>query len=138
MRLALLFLILPLILSSCGKSATTTETTANGILTTTTFLADIKRNVVGDRATVESLPPVGADPHSYQPVPEDVAKLSRSAVLIINGLEYEEFLTPLLENAGGSRLIITASNGLEPLQIKEDDQAVNDPHIWLDPNRVVK
>lgn len=138
MRRAPLVLTLLLILSSCGRPASPTETTASNILTTTTFLADIARNVVGDRATVESLPPVGADPHSYQPVPEDAAKISRSTVLIINGLEYEQFLTPLRENAGGNPFIITASDGLEPLQIEEDGRAVTDPHMWLDPNRVVK
>ena len=138
MRRAPLVLTLLLILSSCGQLASPTATTVSNILTTTTFLADIVRNLVRDRAAVESLPPVGADPHSYQPVPEDVAKISRSTILIINGLEYEQFLTPLLENAGGNHMIITASDGLEPLQIKEDDQAVNDPHMWLDPNRVVK
>jgi len=108
------------------------------VLATTTFLADIARNVAGDRIAIESLLPFGANPHSYQPIPGDVVKISKSTVLIVNGLDYEQFLAPLLENAGGERLIITASNGLEPRQMKEEGNTVTDPHMWLAPNRVIK
>jgi ABC-type Zn uptake system ZnuABC Zn-binding protein ZnuA len=59
-------------------------------------------------------------------------------VLIVNGLDYEQFLGPLLENVGGERLIITASEGLEPHKMQEEGNTVTDPHMWLDPNRVIK
>ena len=83
--------------------------------------------------------PAGADPHEYQPAPSDVAKITASNVLILNGLEYESFIQPLLDNAGGERLIITASTGLEPRQLEEEPGVMaTDPHMWLDPNRVIK
>jgi anchored repeat ABC transporter, substrate-binding protein len=37
------------------------------VVTTTGILADLVRNVAGDRATVSQLVPDGADPHSYEP-----------------------------------------------------------------------
>lgn len=43
--------------------------TAPDVLTTTTILADVARNVTGDRLNVGPLLPPGIDPHSYQPVP---------------------------------------------------------------------
>jgi len=57
---------------------------------------DITRNVAGDRFAVTSLLPIGADPHSYQPTPQDVTKISQSKLLIINGAGYEHFLEPLM------------------------------------------
>lgn len=109
------------------------------ILATTTFLADIARNVAGDRVNIDSLLPVGADPHTYEPVPVDVAKINQSTVLIVNGLDYEQFLTPLLENAGGKRTIVTASDGLPTRQMDDENgESVTDPHMWLDVNRVIK
>nr|WP_235866073.1 anchored repeat ABC transporter, substrate-binding protein [Serinibacter arcticus] len=42
------------------------------IITTTEILADLARNVVGDRMQVDSLVPPGADPHSYEPSLRDV------------------------------------------------------------------
>ena len=127
-------------LSSCTLPATpqSPRTSDLVVLATTTFLADIARNVAGDRLTVDSLLPFGADPHSYQPIPADVVKISKSTVIIVNGLDYEQFLTPLLQSAGGKRLMITASNGLEARQMQEAGHTVTDPHMWLDPNRVVK
>ena len=60
---------------------------APDILTTTTILADVTRNVAGDRFSVGSLLPVGTDPHSYQPTPQDTARISKSKVLVVNGAE---------------------------------------------------
>ena len=133
-------LIFVLLLSACGGPAPreASQTTAPVVLATTTFLADIARNVAGDHLAVDSLLSFGADPHSYQPIPADTVKISKSTVLIVNGLEYEQFLGSLLENAGGERLMITASEGLEPRQMEEEGNTVIDPHMWLDPNRVIQ
>src|SRR6185436_3228320 len=102
-RVALLLLIL---LTACAPSVSSDPQTDIVILTSTTLLADLTRNIAGERLAVDSLLPVGADPHSYQPVPQDAAKISKSKVLIINGAGYEHFLESLLEDAGGERQII--------------------------------
>jgi ABC-type Zn uptake system ZnuABC Zn-binding protein ZnuA len=109
------------------------------VLATTTFLADIARNIAGDRVPVESLLPAGADPHEYQSVPSDVQKIAKSMVVIVNGLNYDLFIQSLLENAGGTRLVITASDGLEARQMAEETgEMVIDPHMWMSPTRVIK
>lgn len=123
-------LILLLAVASCSGGSTP------DVLTTTTILADVTRNVVGDRLSVGSLLPVGADPHSYQPVPQDAAKIKDSKVLVVHGADYESFLQPLLENSGGKQNLIEASTGLRLLPGTESEQAV-DPHLWLDPNNVI-
>jgi ABC-type Zn uptake system ZnuABC Zn-binding protein ZnuA len=106
------------------------------VLASTTFLADMARNVAGDRVQIDSLLPTGADPHGYQPTPSDVAKISKSTVLIVNGLGYEQFLSTLLSNAGGKRDVIEATAGLRPRKVAGAEHGV-DPHMWLDPNNVV-
>jgi ABC-type Zn uptake system ZnuABC Zn-binding protein ZnuA len=134
----LLMTIPPLLLTSCGSRPSDVGGGLS-VLATTTFLADIARNVVGDRAQVESLLPVGADPHAYQVTPTDVAKVSKSKVLIQNGIEYEHFLETILENADGERIIVTATDGLTPHTIEgnTDEHGAGDPHMWLDPNLVI-
>jgi len=135
MRHSLLLFILLITLTACGGTpASPSGTSAPVILTSTTFLTDITRNIAGDRLTIESLLPVGADPHSYQPTPQDVTKISQSKLLITNGANYEQFLKPLLENAGGQREVIEASAGIN---LRKDAQGVADPHVWLDPNNVI-
>lgn len=124
-----------LFLTGCG-SAPKSNDSALKVLASTTFLADITRNIAGDRISVDSLLPVGADPHAYQAAPSDVAKIAESDLLILNGLEYEHFIEPLLENAGGERLMIEATAGLSPRKDAGSEHGV-DPHMWLDPNLVV-
>jgi ABC-type Zn uptake system ZnuABC Zn-binding protein ZnuA len=134
-------LIFVFLLSACAQptSREASLTTEPVVLTSTTFLADITRNVAGERVTVESLLPPGADPHEYQAVPSDVVKISKSKVVIINGHHYDEFMQSLLENAGSTSIVVTASNGIEPRQMKEETgEILTDPHMWMDPIRVIK
>jgi ABC-type Zn uptake system ZnuABC Zn-binding protein ZnuA len=123
-------------LSACRPVAQTNDGAVH-VLASTTFLADITQNVAGDRLQVDSLLPFGADPHAYQAAPSDVAKIADSDLLILNGVEYEHFMEPLLENAGGKRLIVTASDSLQANIMDEDGVQIGDPHMWLDPNLVL-
>ncbi|MBK8824517.1 MAG: metal ABC transporter substrate-binding protein [Anaerolineales bacterium] len=112
-----------LFLTACGSTPSSDSaavTTSINVLASTSFLADIAQNVAGDRLTVASLLPFGADPHAYQAAPTDVAKIAESNLLILNGVEYEHFIEPLLENAGGERLIVEATKGLEVNQMAEE------------------
>lgn len=137
MRRLLSAVLLAVLLSSCGgRTAPDPGTAAPVILTSTSFLADITRNIAGDRLEVVSLLPPGADPHSYQPTPQDVAKISESRLLVINGAEYEHFLDALLENADGERTIVEASAGIRP-RVDPALEDGMDPHLWLDPNHVI-
>lgn len=130
-----IIILATLFLTAC-KSVPNSNDGAVKVLASTTFLADITQNIAGDHIQVSSLLPFGADPHAYQIAPADVARIAESDLLILNGLEYEHFIEPLLENAGGERMIIEASAGLNP---KEDAGSAHgvDPHMWLDPNLVI-
>ena len=125
------------------------------ILTTTLFT----KAVAGDCAQVSSLLPAGADSHTYQARPQDVASLGKAQVLVINGLGMESFLKPVLKGAENKALItIDSSVGIKPLAMEEEDdhghghhhhdhdhghgdgeaeEAVN-PHVWLDPTLAAK
>ena len=127
--------IAALFLTGCG-SAPKGDDGALRVLASTTFLADIAQKIAGDRVRVDSLLPVGVDPHAYQAAPSDVAKIAESDLLILNGLEYEHFIEPLLENAGGERVLIEAAAGLSPREDAGSEHGV-DPHMWLDPNLVI-
>jgi ABC-type Zn uptake system ZnuABC Zn-binding protein ZnuA len=116
---------------------------ALNVLATETFLADLAQNVAGDRLKVAALLPVGTDPHSFEPTPQDVARLTASQVLIVNGAGLESYLSKLLDNAGGQRQVIVASAGLAsrtpgPGEILDTGHSQGDPHFWLDPTMAVK
>ena len=127
---SILSVVLAGVLTSCFGSR------APDVLATTTILADIARNVAGDQLVTESLLPFGADPHSYQPVPQDTKKINESKVLVVNGADYERSLEALLNNTGNKKTIIEASASLRKITDPSNDQNV-DPHLWLDPNNVI-
>jgi ABC-type Zn uptake system ZnuABC Zn-binding protein ZnuA len=126
------------------------------ILTSTTFLADIIRNVAGDRFKVDTLIPLGLDPHAFEPTPQDVARIADADLLVINGSGFEEWLEETLENTGGNYQLIEASKGMDARLPGEEHHAddvpgqegeasseqpahthTGDPHFWLDPLSVI-
>ena len=141
-RLVFLFPVLTgLILAGCRARPVTNQPIQ--VLATETFLSDIAQNVSGDRITIQGLIPSGLDPHAFEPTPQDVAKIAQSQVLIVNGGGIETWLKKVLDNAGGERLVIEASNGLEGRQPKAGEPALDDPkgidpHFWLDPLLVIR
>lgn len=129
--------ILTLLLSSC-QPALNQNAGLPPVLAVESFLADIAQNVAGERLAVGSLIPVDADPHAYQPSPQDAVKIQNAGVLIINGANLEVFIAPLLQNTTGKQQVITASAGLTPRPDPSGQNPLGDPHYWLDPNNVIK
>lgn len=136
MRRLIPIFVTAILIASCGGQPASSPGTddAPAILTSTTILADITRNIAGDRQKVVSLLPVGSDPHSYQATPQDLARIAESKLIILNGAGYEGFLQPVLENASGETTLMEASAGIDP---REDAQHGVDPHMWLNPTLVV-
>lgn len=100
------------------------------VLAETSFLADIAQNVAGDRLYVSSILPIGSDPHSFEPTPQDAAAVARADVVVINSPGLEPPIDNLISGAGSKDLlVIDASGGLPGAQ--------TDPHFWLDPIKVV-
>lgn len=135
-RLTLILCMPALMLSACGTTASDSPKADSAILASTTFLADIAQNIAGDRQNVQSILPVGADPHSYQPTPRDLAKIESSGVILLNGADYEHFLEPILGDESGGKLFIEAAAGISPREDADGEHGV-DPHMWLDPNLVM-
>jgi ABC-type Zn uptake system ZnuABC Zn-binding protein ZnuA len=136
-RILVVFSLLASVLSSCQPTASQVSGPPR-VLAVESFLADIAQNVAGDRLTVQALIPLGVDPHAYQPTPQDAAKITDVDVLIQNGANLEAFLAPILQNAGGNQIVISASSGLTPRPDPSGEHPEGDPHFWLDPNNVIK
>jgi len=134
-----LLAVASLMLSACQQTRQTTPVTNEidnsnllhaadvKVLAVETFLAEIAQNVAGDRVKVESLVPLGVDPHVFEPTPQEVVKIARSQALILNGAGFEAWAAKTLENAGGKRAVIEASAGLASRKAREGEAAVMSP-----------
>ena len=72
-------------------------------------------NVGGDAVTVVPVVPAGADPHSYQPRPDDLAAIESLDAVVVNGLGHDAFLEPMLKAAGRDGLTRLDPNRGVPL-----------------------
>lgn len=100
------------------------------IIATTTFIADIAKNVAGDAIRVESLLPVGSDPHLYEPVPGDARKIAQAEVVLMNGLTLEGWMQELIDNSGTKADIVIISRGVASITDPAHHNAT-DPHAWM-------
>ncbi len=106
---------------------------------TTTIVADVVREVGGDAVTVTSLLPVGADPHTYEPTPEDLRAIAAAQVVFENGLGLEISLNKVLQAAGQGAVMVSISEGLAPRALGSatlPNETGADPHVWFDPTYV--
>ena len=72
------------------------------VVTTIAQIADVTREVAGDRAHVTSLMGEAVDPHTYRQTRADIIALKRADLVLHNGLYLEAQLEDLLESAGQS------------------------------------
>ena len=107
------------------------------MLTTFTVLADLARNVAGDRLKVRSIVKPGSEIHGYQPTPSDIEQASSADLIIENGLGLELWARKFTASAGNIPTV-TLSDGMEPLLIAEDAYAGKpNPHAWMSPQRTM-
>ena len=131
--------VLSLISSGCTPKSSTDQSSKDKpeVLTTFTVLADLARNVAGDRLKVRSIVKPGSEIHGYQPTPSDIEQASRADLIIENGLGLELWARKFTASAGDIPTI-TLSDGMEPLLIAEDAYAGKpNPHAWMSPQRTM-
>ncbi|MAT53875.1 MAG: hypothetical protein CMN32_05295 [Saprospirales bacterium] len=99
------------------------------VVASASIFADMAKNIAGDLVEVESIVPIGSDPHIYEPTPADARLVSKADLLLVNGLTFEGWLTGLIENANTSAPVVTITEGIEP--IKAVYKNSTDPHAWM-------
>lgn len=128
-------------LSSCTTNSTI-ETAPNPtnkkvILTTFTVLADMAKNVAGDKAIVESITKPGAEIHGYQATPSDLARGQKANLILENGLNLERWVDRFY-NSLPKVPRVTLSEGFQPIDIAEDTyKGKPNPHAWMSPQNAV-
>ena len=137
--LALALTALALTTGGCRQSSRQNQSDSGKpeVLTTFTVLADLARNVAGDRLKVQSIVKPGSEIHGYQPTPSDIERASQADLIVENGLGLELWARKFTANAGNIPSV-TLSEGMDPLLIEEDAYAGKpNPHAWMSPQRTM-
>jgi zinc/manganese transport system substrate-binding protein len=100
---------------------------------TFSILGDLVKNVGGDRVEVTTLVGPNGDAHVYSPTPKDAQTISHAKIVFVNGLGLEGWMTRLVSAAGSKAVTVTATTGIRPLKMEDEDKPghmVTDPHAW--------
>jgi ABC-type Zn uptake system ZnuABC Zn-binding protein ZnuA len=147
---------LALLAGGCGDDSSSSSGASVTGVATTTQVADLVREVGGDRVDVAQILQPNSDPHAYEPRPSDVRALTDADVVFESGGDLDSWLDDLVENAGGDaprvELIqavatIPGDPGDDPHAGEEGDDHAGedphdhgesaDPHWWQDPRNAI-
>lgn len=113
------------------------------------ILGDIVKQVGGNRVSVDTIVGADQDSHVYEVTPNDLKKVMKSKLLVMNGLGLEGWMPRIISATNYKGEVLVATNGIEPRKIEEEheegkaadaheghDHGELDPHAWQNPLNV--
>ncbi|MBZ5624386.1 MAG: metal ABC transporter substrate-binding protein [Acidobacteriia bacterium] len=131
-----------------AAAGTTQAASKLNVMTSTQDLADLAREVGGDKVNVDSIAMGYQDPHFVEPKPSFLLKLQKADMLAVVGLQLEiGWLPPLQTQSRNAKIQVGGTGYLDMsqfCQIREiptgqvtramgDVHPLGNPHYWLDP-----
>ena len=104
------------------------------VVCTTGMVADLARNIGGDRIAVVGMMGPGLDPHYYKASEGDLAKLTAANLILFNGLFLEGKLEDVFAKMARRKQVLAVAEHLpeERLLRPPEFEGHFDPHIWFD------
>lgn len=143
MKLSRPFLFYPLIAWVAWLSPLCAENRPLHVVTLSTILDEVAREVGGDQVSVIGLVRPGVDPHTFDPSPLDMRAMAQADVVLASGLNLEPYFDRLFQSAGMKKKVIKVGDALPkrlvlahiqpeifPTGGSPQTQAEPDPHWW--------
>ncbi len=124
----------------------TASAAALEVTTSFSILADLVRQVGGERVAVHALVGADEDAHAFQPRPSDARRIGAAGLVVTNGLGFDDWVVRLARSSGFTGTIVVASEGVDTLAMgRAAEPAAGghahgtaprrgavDPHAWQD------
>lgn len=126
-------LSLSVFVSGCDGNTDKPDDGKLKIVTTTTIIADVMKELSGDIVDVEALMGPGVDPHLYKASAGDVKRMTGADMVVYNGLHLEGKMGDVFENIKG-KIIFAVAENIDEKQLLdfETNPGHFDPHVWFD------
>jgi zinc/manganese transport system substrate-binding protein len=128
-RIIIIFFSILILSSSAGAEKTVK------VITSFSILADMVKNIGGERVQVTTLVGADGDVHAYEPTPAAAKSVSEADLVVVNGLGLEGWVDRLIKASGYRGRVVVASSGIKPRNMKEESKnggPTIDPHAWQD------
>ena len=104
------------------------------VVTTTTMITDLVRQIGGDATTVTGLMGPGVDPHLYKAHASEVIELQKADVVFYSGLMLEGKMSELFERLERHKPVVAVTRDIprERLLHPPKFEGHPDPHVWFD------
>ena len=132
MKLQILSLAILITFFSCKDEKNTNQKL--NVVTTTTMITDLVKNIGGEHVNLNGLMGSGVDPHLYKASEGDVTKLVNADVIFYNGLHLEGKLVEVFEKMGNqNRTQIPLAEELDKSGLIGSEYFASnyDPHVWF-------
>ncbi len=117
-----------------GCKNTSEENDKLQVVTTTTMITDLVKNIGGEYIDVQGLMGAGVDPHLYKASEGDVTKLFNADVIFYNGLHLEGKLVEVFEKMeSGDKTQVALADQIDKAGLIGSDYFASnyDPHVWF-------
>ena len=126
-------LIVTAVLISCKETSKDLSGKIN-VVTTTTMITDLVKNIGGDHIEVNGLMGAGVDPHLYKASEGDVNKLYKADIIFYNGLHLEGKLVEVFEKMeSATKMQVPLGEHLDKSGLIGSEYFASnyDPHVWF-------
>ena len=114
------------------------------VVTTLPDLADLTRQVGGDRVTVDNIVRGDQNPHFVEVKPSYMMKLKSADLFFMIGMDLEMWAPQIIDGSRNTKLeVVDLSKRIDKLEIpakldasEGDVHRYGNPHYWLDPRNI--
>ena len=132
MKKYLLILLVTTTIFGCKKDVPDNDNI--NVVTTTSMITDLVKNIGGEHINIQGLMGSGVDPHLYKASEGDVSKLVNADIIFYNGLHLEGKLVEVFEKMGSAtKTPIALAGELDKTTLIGSDYFASnyDPHVWF-------
>ncbi len=106
-----------------------------GVVVTVGPQEEFVKRVGGDRVNVTVMVPPGADPHTYEPLPNQMKQVQNAQIYfqVGSGIEFELTWMDKLTSMNSQMKLVNTSAGIQLIPNTAEGEEGNDPHVWVSP-----
>jgi ABC-type Zn uptake system ZnuABC Zn-binding protein ZnuA len=133
------------VVSGCGDDDSPAGDARLRVVATTTQVADLARQVGGERVEVKGMLAANTDPHEYEPRPSDAESVTNARIVLRSGGDLDEWMDELVDSSGSKAEIVDLIESVRTIN-GSDEHAEEEghggdevnPHWWHDPTNAIR
>ncbi len=128
-------LVAGLLIYFAASSQESSDNGKIGVIVSVAPEAEFVKAVGGDKVNVVVMVPPGANPHTYEALPQQLREISKAEMYVEVGtpLEFELNYMDKIKSANPDMLIVNSSTGVSLIPNTAEHEEGSDPHIWVSP-----